>query len=208
MSEGPCLKLPIGSRPMGDVHVRAPILEHQARAARADVDDARAGARQHADVGPVREGELRLVSRWTSARSRRGEARRHPPCSSAWRGGRVRRRPRDEAGSRQRPQRHSGSDAPADLSPARLPGARRAQDLDGHGDAPSARLFEPLRVRRENVDLTGDKGGQAGGARVETVHARVRRRWQKAHDVGAAPDGSCPGHAFFARTVPWPMVIR
>jgi hypothetical protein len=114
----------------------------------------------------------------------------------------------DEAGSRQRPQRHSGSDAPADLSPARLPGARGAQDLDGHGDAPSARLFEVLRVRRENVGLIGDKGGEAGGARVETVQARVRRRWQKAHDVGAAPDRSCPGHAFFARTVPWPMVIR
>ena len=71
-------------------------------------------------------------------------------------------------------------------------------------------MFAPLLARRGSVDMTDDKGGQAGGARVEAVHARVRWRWQKAHDLGAACDGNCPGHAFIARdrTVSVPTIIR
>ena len=61
--EGPRLNLPIRAGPMGDVHMRAPVLENQPRAASADVEDPGASARQHSDVGSVREGELRLVPR-------------------------------------------------------------------------------------------------------------------------------------------------
>ena len=122
--ERPRLNLPIRSRPMRHLHVRAPILEHQAGAAPADVEHTRAGARHDMDVRPVREGELRLVP---GGRANVAAGRRRGAID------RVAQRGRQAAHRRSTPRSRRRSTPPA-RHRRRLPGAvaapARARDAN------------------------------------------------------------------------------
>ncbi len=179
--ERACLNLPVRAGPMGHMHVRAPVLEHQSGAAPADVEHARARLRHHVNVGSVGESQLRRVR---GGRTDIAVDRRRGTIHRVAQSGRqaARHRPGDQSRRGERPQRGARAERSANASPARFSGARGEQEL--------RRTPACLFAGRGRLHLVDQERHQARGARVQAVRAHVRRRRQTAHDRCCRP--RCP----------------